>query len=152
LPIAALKTRKPAGEAAVTTYVLDSSAVLRMLDKEAGWERVAAILDSYWNRMCEVEISAVQWGEIAGSVRKRAGVTEQNRAMQKLGELQFRIAEANSDRAVRAAELKADRKISYADAFALELAIQSPNSVLVTADFDFKKVDDMTRIEFLSNK
>jgi PIN domain nuclease of toxin-antitoxin system len=136
----------------MTTYVLDSSALLRMLDKEAGWERVAEILDSYWNRTCEVEISAVQWGEIAGSVRKRAGVTEQNRAMQMLGELQPRIAAATADRAVRAAELKADRKISYADAFALELAIETSNSVLVTADFDFKKVDDMARIEFLPIK
>jgi predicted nucleic acid-binding protein len=123
-----------------------------MLDKEAGWELVAAILDSYWNRMCEVEISAVQWGEIAGSVRKRAGGTEQNRAMRKLGELQLRIAETTADRAVRAAELKVDRKISYADAFALELATRSSNSVLVTADYDFKKVDDMARIEFLPNK
>jgi PIN domain nuclease of toxin-antitoxin system len=144
--------RKPVGESVVTTYVLDSSAVLRMLDKEAGWERVAAILDSYWNRMCEVEISAVQWGEIAGSVRKRAGVTEQNRAMQKLGELQPRIAAATEDRAVRAAELKVDRKISYADAFALELAMESPERVLVTADYDFKKVGDLANIEFLPLK
>jgi predicted nucleic acid-binding protein len=136
----------------MTTYVLDSSAVLRMLDKEAGWERVAAILDLYWNRTCEVEISAVQWGEIAGSVRKRAGVAEQNRAMQKLGELQPRIAAATDHRAVRAAELKVDRKISYADAFALELAMQSPDHVLVTADYDFKKVGDLANIEFLALK
>ncbi len=123
-----------------------------MLDKEAGWERVAAILDSYWNRMCEVEISAVQWGEIAGSVRKRAGVTEQNRAMRKLGELQPRIAAATDDRAVRAAELKVDRKVSYADAFALELAMGSTERVLVTADYDFQKVGDLANIEFLPLK
>ena len=137
---------------AVTIFVLDSSAVLRLLDKEAGWDRVATILECHWDRTCEIEISAVQWGEIAGRVRKGAGVAEQNRAIRKLSELQPRIVPASADRAVRAAELKVDRKISYADAFALELAMASGDHVLVTADYEFKKVNDLAKIEFLPIK
>ncbi len=62
----------------MTTFVLDSSAVLRMLDKEAGWQRMAEILESHANGASAVWMSAVQWGEIAGRLRKRGGISEQN--------------------------------------------------------------------------
>jgi len=136
----------------MTIFVLDSSAVLRFLDKEAGWQRIAAILDSYGDHTCDVVISAVQWGEIAGRVRKRVGIPEQNRVMHKLTQLQLHIEPVTHEQAVRAAELKVDRKISYADAFALDLAMPSAEHVLVTADYDFKKVADLAAIEFLPIK
>jgi predicted nucleic acid-binding protein len=53
---------------------------------------------------------------------------------------------------VRAAEIKEDRKLAYADAFAIELAMDSPDHLLVTADYDFKEVADLARIEFLPVK
>ena len=62
------------------------------------------------------------------------------------------IIPASAERAVHAAEIKVDRKISYADAFAMELAMDSPEHVLVTADYDFKVVEDLARIEFLPKK
>lgn len=62
------------------------------------------------------------------------------------------IVPATEERAVRAAVLKIDRKIAYADAFALDLAMESPNRVLVTADYGFKNVEDLARIEFLPQK
>jgi len=133
-------------------FVLDSSAVLRMLDREAGWQRVAAIFESFADGTCEVCMSAVQWGEIAGRLRQRGGISEQNRVMQKLDQLQLQIEPATPARAVRAAELKGDRSISYADAFALELAMRSPEHVLITADFDFQKVADLANTEFLPVK
>ncbi len=59
---------------------------------------------------------------------------------------------ARADRAVRAAEHKVDRGIAYADAFAVDLAMDSPDHVLVTADDGFKAVKDLVRIEFLPMK
>jgi predicted nucleic acid-binding protein len=136
----------------VTVFVLDSSAVLRFIDKEAGWPRMAAILASRMDRTAEVAISAVQWGEIAGAVRKKLGLHGQNRAMGKLSQFQPRIVAATGERALRAAAIKIDRKIAYADAFALDLAMDSPDHVLVTADYDFKAVAGLARIEFLPLK
>ena len=133
----------------MTIFVLDSSAVLRFVDKEAGWNRIATILAAQMDQTAEVEISAVQWGEIAGAVRKKLGVAGQNRALGLLAQFQLRIISATAERAVRAAEIKSDRKLPYADAFALELAMDLPDRVLVTADYDFKKVDDLAQIEFL---
>ena len=136
----------------MTTFVLDASAVLRFLDKEAGWNRVAQILAAKRAQSAELAISAVQWGEIAGAVRKKLGATGQTRAMAALCQFQPRIAEADGDRALRAAALKVDRKIAYADAFALDLAMDSPDCLLVTSDHGFKAVTDLARIEFLPLK
>jgi predicted nucleic acid-binding protein len=82
----------------------------------------------------------------------KSGLGEQGRAMRRLRELQLRVIDATPERAVHAAELKIDRKISYADAFALDLAMQSPQHLLVTADYGFKAVEDLARIEFLPVK
>jgi predicted nucleic acid-binding protein len=94
----------------------------------------------------------LQWGEIAGTLRKRSGAKEQERILAKLMGLQLRIVPATGERAVRAAEIKMDRKLPYADAFALELAMDTADHVLVTADYDFKAVADLARIEFLPAK
>lgn len=136
----------------MTIFVLDSSAVLRFVDKEAGWRRIAEILAAGMDQAVEVEIPAVQWGEISGAIRKKLGEPGQKRAMGILAQFHPRVVPATGERAERAATIKVDRRLAYADAFALELAMDSPDRVLVTSDYDFKKVDDLARIEFLPAK
>ena len=136
----------------MAVFVLDSSAVLRFIDKEAGADRVRAVFRAFADGQAEVRISAVQWGEVAGNLRKRLGALAQNRILESLMQLQPEIVPASAERAVRAAELRVDRKLAYADAFALDLAMDSVDQVLITADYDFKAVDDLARIEFLPVK
>lgn len=136
----------------MTIFVLDSSAVVRLLDKEAGWARIAAILQAHKSQTAEAMISAIQWGEVAGIVRRKQGVIGQKRTLDDLAFFQLRTVAATGDRAIHAAEIKEDRKLPYADAFAIELAMDSADHVLVTADYDFKAVADLARIEFLPAK
>jgi predicted nucleic acid-binding protein len=136
----------------MTVFVIDSSAMLRHIDNEAGADRVEAIIQVWLRGGAVGQISAVQWGEIAGILRKRSGALEQERVLERLKQIDLQIVPASAERAVRAAELRIDRNISYADAFALELAMDSPEHVLVTADYDFKAVADLARIEFLPAK
>ncbi len=133
-------------------YVFDSSAVIRFLDNEAGADRVEVILKECVAGHAGISISAIQWGEIAGNTRKRFGIQREIEIQISLLSNDMEIIPASADQAVRAADLKVDRKISYADAFALDLAMQSANQVLVTADFGFKAVEDLARIEFLPQK
>ncbi len=133
----------------MTVYILDSSAVIRYIDSEAGADRVNALLKACVAGQAEVRISAVQWGEVAGNLRKRLGALQQRRILSSFLPSESEIVAASAERAVRAAEIKVDRKIAYADAFALELAMESADHVLVTADYGFKAVDDLARIEFL---
>ncbi len=133
----------------MTVYVLDSSALIRYLDKEAGGERVKAVLKACVTGQAEIRISAVQWGEVAGNLRKRFGAEEEGRILSSLLPSEAGIVPASGERAVCAAELRVDHKMSYADAFALNLAMDSPQHVLVTADYGFKSVDNLAQIEFL---
>jgi predicted nucleic acid-binding protein len=136
----------------MTEYVLDSSAVLRYLDGEAGSDRVRLILRTCVTGRAGLLISAIQWGEIAGRLRIRLGPSEQARILDSILPSEAAIVPANGERALRAANLRVDHKIAYADAFALELATESPNRVLVTADYGFKPFARLARIEFLPAK
>ena len=136
----------------MTHYVLDSSALIRYIDGESGGDRVKEILKECVKRRVEVWISAVQWGEIAGNLRKRLGAAHEERILSSILPSEVRIVPVNGERAVHAAELRVDHKLAYADCFALELATDSPDHVLVTADFEFKSVDRVARIEFLPAK
>jgi predicted nucleic acid-binding protein len=136
----------------MTVFVIDSSAMLRHIDGEAGADRVEAIIQMALTGGAQVLIPAVQWGEIAGIQRKRFGALEQERILQSLLQIDIRVVPASAERAVHAAEIKEDRKLPYADAFAIELAMDSPDHVLVTADYDFKAVADLAQIEFLPLK
>ena len=134
------------------TYVLDSSAALRYFDDGAGAYRVEEVLSACASRRANLTISALQWGEIAGKLRKRFGEADEIRLLDSLLPSEAMVVSATADRAVHAAALKVDRNIAYADAFAVELAMDSPDHVLVTADYGFKSVDDLARIEFLPAK
>jgi predicted nucleic acid-binding protein len=136
----------------MTVYVLDSSALIRYLDREAGGDRVKAILKTCVTGQAELQISAVQWGEVAGNLRKRFGAQEQERILSSLLPSEAEIVPASGERAVRAAELRVDRKMAYADAFALDLAMASPDHIFVTADYGFKSVHNLAQIEFLPSK
>ena len=62
------------------------------------------------------------------------------------------IVPVTGERALRAALIKVRRKIGYADAFGVELVLNAPEHVLVTADFDLKAAAHEVKIEFLPRK
>jgi predicted nucleic acid-binding protein len=135
----------------MTVFVLDSSALIRYIDNEPGSARVVEILKDCVAARCEIRISAVQWGEVAGNVRKRAGASEEERILSRLPS-EIEVVPATASDALRAAALKVDRHIAYADAFALGLALEFREHVLVTADYGFNAVADLANIEFLPAK
>lgn len=139
-------------EAQVTVFVLDSSAVLRYIDNEPGATRVNEIFKTCVRHQARMCIPALQWGEIAGELRKRLGPDGGKRSLESLIPLDLDIVPATAERAMHAAAIRVDRKIPYADAFALDLAMDSAEHILVTADYDFKDVADLVRIEFLPLK
>lgn len=136
----------------MTTYILDSSAVLRYFDDELGADRVEEVVSACAAAMEALSISAIQWGEIAGKLRKRLGASEASRIMSTLLPSEAQIVPATADRAIRAANLRVDIGIGYADAFAAELAMDVSGSILVTADYGFQALKDLATVEFLPAK
>jgi predicted nucleic acid-binding protein len=136
----------------MVTYTLDASAVLRYLDGEAGSDRIGEIIKAHLGGTCHAIISAVHWGEIAGVTCKVHGRPAMDLALARLEAFGLEVAPASAERAVRASLIKLKRKIPYGDAFGVELAADSPDHVLVTADFDLKPASKDIKIEFLPTK
>ena len=133
-------------------YVFDASALLRFTDQEAGADQVERMFREMATSAARGCISAVQWGEIAGNLAKRFDIDTQRNIQRGLVDLGVEVVPASGERAVKAAVLRAFEKLSYANAFAVELALDSPDHILVTADCGFKVVEGAIRIEFLPAK
>ena len=134
------------------TYALDASAILRYLDGEAGSQRVAEIIKGHLADRHKAVVSAIHWGEVAGVTAKAHGHRAVDLVLSRLLSFGFEIVPATAERAVRAALIKVNRTIAYADAFGVELASDSPEHVLVTADFGVKAAARDVKIEFLPRK
>jgi predicted nucleic acid-binding protein len=134
------------------TYALDASAVLRYLYAEAGGDRIRRLLRDNQTGDCRVVISAVHWGEVAYILVRREGADAVLPVLSQLISLGIEVLPATAERALKAGFLKASMKIPYVDAFGIDLASDSTDHVLVTADFDVKPAANLINIEFLPVK
>jgi predicted nucleic acid-binding protein len=135
----------------VVTYALDSSAILRFLEDEAGADRVEAIFQRQLEGKAAVVVSAVHWGEVAGHAYRTRGRGAVDMALQRLTGIGMEVLPVTGEQAVAAALIRADYKVPYVDAFGAVLA-SNPNHVFVTADFDLKPAERSVKIEFLPVK
>ena len=128
-------------------YVLDSYALLAMLEDQAGAERVAEIIAS---PSCAVFLSVINLGEVLY-------IIERSRSKQAANEVagavvatdEIRLMDATFERTQIAANVKARGGLSYADCFAVALA-QETGGTIVTGDPEYAKVEKEIRVEWLS--
>lgn len=136
----------------MVTYVLDSSAILRYLDGEAGADQVAAIIKGHIGGRCAAVMSSLHWGEVAGQSCKIHGKAGMDLVLSRLSAFGIGVISVDQDQAVGAALIKLKRQLPYVDAFGIELTAAAPDRVFVTADFDFKPASRDVKIEFLPAK
>jgi PIN domain nuclease of toxin-antitoxin system len=136
---------------AMTEYVLDASALLRFLDREPGFDRIAGLLKQAMRGGIRLLVSAVNWGEVVSVLCRAHGLSAAKATASKLRALPLEIVAADAERAEEAGIFKEDFKVPYADAFAGSLAMRE-KATLVTADFDFKSATRSVAIEFLPDK
>jgi predicted nucleic acid-binding protein len=136
----------------VVTYVFDASAPIRLLDSEPGYQRITEILQSANLGHCVAIMSAVNWGEVVYAIGRRYDGIRAHEVETHWMRYPITIVPADAHRAARAGKLKIKYKIGYADAFGVELAFDSPDHVLVTADYGVKPAEHDVKIEFLPTK
>jgi predicted nucleic acid-binding protein len=136
----------------MSIYVADASALLRYLDREAGFDRVAQLLKESARGKSELLVSAVNWGEIISVIYKAHGLSVAKSTSASMRALPMTIVSVDADQAETAGILKQDFKLPYADAIAGALALAKKGATLVTADFDFKPAAHAFKIEFLPTK
>jgi predicted nucleic acid-binding protein len=117
----------------VRTHILDASALYRFLTKGDGGQIVAEIFKSAVVEGTPVMMSAVNWGEVYYTLAKRIGLAKTDAVTaETLNRAPLALISVTPDDAVRAARLKAQYNLPYADAFAA--ALTGNQHVLVTAD------------------
>ena len=122
------------------THVLDASALFRYLMNADGAEVVDQLFRQAAVSRLPILMSVVNWGEVYYGLVKRAGLTRTDGTMTNLlGRVPLSLVAVTADDAVRAARLKAQYNLPYADAFAA--ALTGNQCVLVTADLEhFERV------------
>ena len=132
-------------------YALDSSAILRLLDNEAGASEVRRILARMTAGNVGVLVCALHWGEVAGHLLRMKGAELQEQVLSRIAGLGIEIVPVSAERAWRAAMLQVELNIPYISAFGVELAEGTP-CTFVTADYDVEPAAHRVQIQFLPSK
>ncbi len=132
-------------------YVLDSYAVLALLGSEAGSEEVKAVLQAAHERKAQVLMSWVNVGEVAYIVARRWGKEKVYQVLGTLEATRIQWVEVGRALALRAAAIKAEYPLAYADAYAAAVALRS-NGVLMTGDPEFEQLGALVEIHWLPQK
>jgi len=130
------------------TYVLDSYAVLTLLQGEQAGKRILDLLRQAQAGKVRLLMTWINVGEILYIVERRRGKGEAYQALALLEASPIDIVPVDKELALRAASVKATYPMAYADAFVVALAMVE-NAKVVTGDPEFHKVSGMVDIEWL---
>ena len=132
----------------ISKYLFDSHALLAFFQKEKGSEIVARILRKALKQRQDRLICVINLGEIIYLTKRRFGDNKKVEILGRIFQMGFKVLPAPESLVFKAAELKAEYPISYADCFALACAIEHA-AILVTGDPDFKKVAPLVSIRWI---
>ena len=130
-------------------FIFDSHALLKFFQKEKGYEKVTQLLEEIRKTGATKYINAINLGEIIYSTKKEFGDQKKLEVLANIERLNFTILSIPNNLIFQAAEYKAQYAISYADCFALASAVEQ-KAILVTGDPEFKKVEHLVDIVWIS--
>jgi predicted nucleic acid-binding protein len=132
----------------VKPLLFDSYALLRFLQKEAGWDRVRDLLMQVRRQSGRSLINVINFGEILYITQRKFGQEVRMRAFVAVQQVGIQILPCPNNLVYAAAELKAEYAMSYADTFALASAIEH-KARIVTGDPEFRQVEHLVEIEWV---
>jgi predicted nucleic acid-binding protein len=120
--------------------ILDAWAVMAWLEGETpARKRVSALFAAASEQRVALSISMIDVGEIFYSIARRRGATAAEEFLAEFGTFPVAIITPGRKQILEAARLKARFPISYADAFAMQAAIEA-DALLVTGDHEIQDV------------
>ncbi len=126
-------------------FIFDSHALLKLFQKEKGYEKVIRILEDIKKSGAAKYINAINLGEVIYSTKREFGNQKKIEVLANIERLSFTILPAPNNLIFKAAEYKAEYSISYADCFILASAIEY-KAAIITGDPEFRKVEHMVDI------
>lgn len=132
-------------------YVLDSYAILAFLEDEPGAEEVEDILAASARGEAQAWLSIINFGEVLYITERERGLSPAHRIVALIDQLPIRVIDADRERTFAAAHVKAHHALSYADAFAVALAVELEARV-VTGDPEFRKTETLAPVLWLGRE
>lgn len=132
-------------------YVLDSYAILAYFQNEAGADDVEKLLVEAAAGKAALFMSVINYGEVAYIIQRKAGKEKKYLFLSIMNALPIEITGVDREFALGAADIKAERTISFGDCFALALA-RHVRGTVVTGDPEFEKIGDLVPIHWLPRK
>ena len=129
-------------------FVLDSFAVLALLENENGAVRVQNILKLAQTGDARAYLSIINVGEILYITERNRDLPLAQKTLATLEQLPIEVLPATRERVFAAAHIKANYPVAYADAFAVAAA-QEFEATVVTGDPEFKHIESVLQVEWL---
>lgn len=129
-------------------YVLDSFALLAYLQDEAGAADVEQILLAAADGEASAAMSVVNLGEAVYITEREQSIEAAQALLAAFDQLPITLTEADRALALEAAHVKAQQRLSYADAFVVALA-RRLDAVAVTGDPEFAQVEHLVAVRWL---
>ena len=133
----------------IPVYVLDSFALLAYFQAETGGPSVRALFESARDTQVALHVSLINVGEMYYIVRREQGRECADEMLKDLRSLPITLDWVSEERILDAARIKAEYPLSYADAFAVALALEL-GATVVTGDPEFKNVAAIANVMWLT--
>jgi predicted nucleic acid-binding protein len=130
----------------MANFVLDSYSLLAFFRDEPGANAVEKLLNEAAEDKHELYITVVNVGEVYYMSCRKDNVSKANQVWEAMGKFPLHFVEIGMDLSLTAAKIKANYKLSYADAFAAALTIQK-KATLVTGDNEFEALEGETNFK-----
>ena len=131
------------------TYVLDTYALVAYLRNEPAGPHVAELLTRAKERELRLLVCLINLGEVVYSTERRGELRAAQDAIALMDDLPLDVAPVDRELTLAAAHIKANHRLSYADAFAVALARQE-GATLVTGDPELKALKHLVPLEYLA--
>ena len=129
--------------------LLDSFAIIAYLNKEKGFERVRDAMSEAQKSGNPILMNEINIGEVYYILFRKRGPEKADYFLQTiLQSLPIIVVSNGFDDVIKAAKIKAEHPLSFADCFAAATAKKN-NSVIMTGDPEFKKIEGLVAIEWL---
>ncbi len=129
--------------------VLDAYSLIAYLEGEEGRDKIVEVLKVARDSGRALLLCVVNWGEVYYITLREAGRERADQVAQLLSTLPIQFVPVDMEIAKKAAELKASKKMSYADCFAAALA-RLRKAELVTGDKEFSQVEGEVKILWIT--
>jgi predicted nucleic acid-binding protein len=126
-------------------YVLDTSAVLTLIEDEAGADDVQTLLEQAKRGEVSLLVSFISFMEVYYISLQERGQEEAHERVQLMAALPVSRVESTEALAVLAGQLKATHRLSVADAWIAALA-QERDATLVHKDPEFEQLEATLKV------